>query len=291
MNYRTPLSLLLVILLLVVVGQSFYVVPQGAIGVVRRLQSIEAVGLAPGLHLKLPFLDETQDLDTGGIALDSDNVSGGYLKFTSADGMTLETSYFAVWRIRDIRRFCAATACDETEGARRLDQLVTGGLHDALLDKKFDVAMHEQARVGPSLVASLDPAAARLGVSFDRIDLTGISLPAASLDGIYAHMRSAAELQAAAVKAAANAAAARSRAATDAEQARVLGAADAEVAHIRAGGEAEAAGLYTVAARQEPDFFAFYQGLASYRRSLAGQTVWVLDPSSPFLKYLAVPAR
>lgn len=291
MNYRAPLSLMLVILLLVVVGQSFYVVPQGSVGVVRRLQSLEAVGLAPGLHLKVPFLDETLDLDTGGIALDSDNVSGAYLKFSSADGVALETSYFAVWRIRDAKRFCAVTACDEVQAARRLDQLVTGGLHDAFQGKKFDVAMHEQSRMGLALAAALDPAAATLGVSFDRIDLTGISLPAASLDGIYTRMRSAAELEAATVKAAGDAAAAHSRSATDAEQARILASADAEVARLRAGGEAEAAGLYATAAHQDPDFFAFYQGLASYRRSLAGQTIWVLDPSSPFLKYLAAPTR
>lgn len=291
MNYRTPAGLLAVILVLVLLSQSLFVVPQGSLGVTRRLQSTVALGLAPGPHFKLPFLDETLLLDAGGIVLDSDLVNGGHLKFTAAEGTTLETGYFAVWRITDTAVFCAANACDEEAAARGLNQLVTAALRDSIAGAKFGTVMAKQARFTAGMAESLNPAAARLGARFDRIDLTGVTLTPAGLEEVYTRMRSAEEAKAAELRAEGGVQAARNRAATDAERDRILAAGDAEAARTRAAGEAAAAAVYARVSREEPEFFSFWHSLTAYRRSLAGQTVWVLDPDSPFLKYLKTPPR
>lgn len=288
---RTPASLLVVVLALVLLTQTLFVVPQGAIGVTRRMQSPLRVGLAPGLHVKLPFVDTAVDLDATDIALDSENVSGGNLRFATADDVTVQTGYFAVWRITDPALFCAAAACDEEAAARQLNQVITAALRDAFLAVKFSAAQADQARFTAGFAQNLNPGLARLGLRLELVDLTGVTLSPANLEEVYTRMRSAEEAKAAEVRAEGSAAAARSHAATDAERDRILAAADGSVAHIRAAGEAEAAGIYAQAARLDPDFFSFYRGLASYRRSLTGQTVWVLDADSPFLKYLKLPPK
>jgi membrane protease subunit HflC len=291
MNYRTPAGLLAIILALALLSQSLFVVPQGNLGVVRRLQSTVAQGLTPGPHLKLPFLDEVSLLDAGGIVLDSDLVNGGHLKFTAEDGTTLDTGYFAVWRITDPAVFCSADGCDEEAAARRLNQLVTAALRDGIAAAKFGTVMAKQARFTAGMAESLNPEAARLGAHFDRIDLTGVTLPPAGLEDVYTRMRSAEEAKAAELRGEGSAQAARSRAATDAERDRILATGDAESARTRATGEAAAAAVYARASREEPEFFSFWHNLAAYRRSLAGQTVWVLDSDSPFLKYLKPPRK
>lgn|GEM_PF-5610886 len=291
MNYRLPASLLSVVVALLLVSQCFFIVPQGNWGVVHRMQSPLTVGLTPGLHVKVPFLDSVTALDAGGIALDGDTLSGGGLKFATAGGETLQASYFAVWHITDPAVFCAALACDEEAGARRLNQTVVDALVEAIKAVKADVILADQPRFTAGLAQRLNPGIARLGLRFERIDLTGVGLPPAGLDEVYTHMRSAQQARAAAVRAEGAADAARSRAATDAERERILAAADAAAARTRAAGEAEAAGVDAQASRQDPDFFSFYRGLAAYRRGLAGQTVWVLDSDSPFLKYLKAPAK
>lgn len=289
MSMRAPASLLVVVLALVLITQTLFVVPQGAIGVTRRMQSPLRVGLAPGLHVKLPFVDTAVTLDAAGIALDSENVSGGTLKFATADDVTVQTGYFAVWHITDPAMFCAASACDEEAAARQLNQVIIAALRDAFLAVKFSTAQGEQAHFTAGFAQGLNPGLARLGLRLDRVDLTGVTLSPANLEEVYTRMRSAEEAKAAEVRADGAAAAARSHASTDAERDRILATADASVAHIRAAGEAQAADIYAQAARLDPDFFSLYQGLASYRRSLAGQTVWVLDADSPFLKYLKIP--
>jgi len=291
MTYRAPLSLLLAILVLVLIAQSVFIVPQGSSGVIMRFEVPAALDLKPGAHLKLPFLDKALILDAGGITLDSDSLNGGNLKFDTAGGEVLTASYFALWRIRDTAAFCAAEACDESAAARDLNRLVFGGLREVFAGKSLDAAVAGQADLTLGLVQKLNPAVRHLGVELVDLRLNALSLPRARLEEIYAHMRSAEETRAAEVAAEGAALAAKKRAATDAERDEILAGADAVAARLRAGGEADAAAIYAQASRPDPDFFNFYQGLAAYRRSLAGKTVLVLGPDSPFLKYLKLPQK
>jgi len=291
MSYRTPLSLLSAILLLVLLAQSVFIVPQGSMGVILRFEVPVAVGLQPGAHLKLPFVDKVLLPDAGGIILDSDNLNGGYFKFMSADGETLTAGYFALWHIRDAAAFCAAVACDEGAAARELNRLIIAALRDVFAGRSRMAAIATQQDLAAGLALRLAPADARYGVDLDAVQLTAVGLPPAGMEDIYTRMRSAEEARAAQVAAEGSARAARKRAETDAERDQILAAADAAVARIRAGGEVDAAAIYAQAARPDPDFFSFYQGLAAYRRSLAGKTVLVLDPDSPLLKYLKPPRK
>jgi membrane protease subunit HflC len=291
MTYRTPLSLLAAILLLALLVQGIFIVPQGSVGVILRFGAPTKFGLGPGAHLKLPFLDKALYLDTGGITLDSDNLDGGYLRFATADGKTLETSYFGVWRIRDAAVFCAIDGCDESAAARDLNHLVIASLRDAFSGRDLAAVLSGQQSLTIDLAQRLNPTAAHFGVEFMDVRLTGVGLSAAGLEDVYARMRSVEEARAAEVQSAGAALAARKRAETGAGRDRILATADAAVARIRAGGEADAAAIYAQAARPDPDFFSFYRSLVVYRRSLAGKTILVLDADSPFLKYLKPPSH
>ena len=291
MTYRTPLSLLAAVLLLVLIAQSVFIVPQGSIGVILRLGAPTALGLRPGAHLKLPFLDKALTLDAGGITLDSDSLNGGYLKFTTADGKALETSYFGVWRIRDIGVFCAIDGCDESTAARDLNHQVIASLRDIFASRDLRAALSGQQDLTVGLAQKLNPTATHFGVEFEAVQLTGVGLSAAGLEDVYAHMRSAEQAHAAEVQAMGAALVAHKRAETDAARDQILAAADATVSRIRAGREADAAAIYAQAARPDPDFFSFYRNLLVYRRSLAGKTILVLDSDSPFLKYLKPPSH
>lgn len=291
MSYKTPLSLLLAVVLLTLLSQVFFVVPQGATGVTVRMQRPLELGLAPGVHFKLPFVDDVVTLDAGGIALDSDLLNGGRLKFQSADGRTLETGYFALWRIDDLQLFCRSVGCDEGAAAHKLNDLIVPRLHDTFAFQNSTVLLASQIRIADGLAPKLDAATARFGVHLERVQLSGINLGANASEEIYSRMRSAETARAAEVRAAGAAQAAKVRSEADVERLKLLAAADAEAKRIRAEGEARAAEISASAARQDPEFFAFFQSLAAYRRSLAGCTVMVLDQdrNNPFLKYLKTP--
>jgi membrane protease subunit HflC len=282
---------LFILLVLALLSQSVYVVPEGELGVTRRLQSLLEVGVEPGLHLKLPLVDEATDLDAGGIALDSDALNGGRLKFQTVGGETIEGGYFALWRIADVGKFCSSLGCDETAAAARLNDLIVPSLRTAVAARSLALLQSGAAPVTNGFVDHLQAGAGSYGLALEQVELTGFTLPAQDLESVYARMRTAAAGQAAETRAAGAVQAAELRAQTDAEHDRLLTTADAEARRLRATGDAQAAGIYAKAARQDPDFFSFYQGLEAYKRSLAGRTVLVLDADSPYLKYLKTPPK
>lgn len=291
MSYKAPVGLLMAVLMLALLSQSIYVVPEGSMGVLRRMQSLMAVGLAPGAHFKLPIVDEATDLDARGITLDSDAVNGGRLKFQTSDGETLEGGYFALWRIADAGKFCTSLGCDESAAAERLNGLIVPGLRAAFAARSLATVQSGAAPVTANLVDRLQPGAGDYGLELEQVEVTGFTLPTQDLESVYARMRSAAADQAAQARSAGAAEAAQVRAQADAEHERLLTTADAEARKIRADGDAQAADIYARVARQDPDFFAFYETLETYRRSFAGRTVLILDADSPFLKYLKNPPK
>jgi len=291
MTYKTPATLLFVLLVLALLSQSVYVVPEGELGVTRRLQSLLDVGVEPGLHLKLPLVDEATDLDAGGIALDSDALNGGRLKFHTLGGETIEGGYFALWHIADVGKFCSSLGCDETAAAERLNDLIVPGLRAVFAARNLTSIQSGVAPATLGLVDRLQAGAGGYGLALEQVEITGFTLPSQDLESVYARMRTAAAGQAAEARAAGAAQAAELRAQADAEHDRLLTAADAEARRLRAGGDAQAADIYAKAARQDADFFSFYQGLEAYKRSLAGRTVLVLDADSPYLKYLKTPPK
>ena len=291
MSYKTPLLLLLAVLVLTALSQSMFLVPQGSVGAVFRFQSPLKLGIAPGLHFKLPFIDDTATLDAAGIVLDSDLLNRGRLKFQSADGRTLEAGYFALWHISNVDLFCKTTGCDENAAARRLNGLIVPKLHDAFAYQNSRVLLASQEGFAEELARKLSADAARFGVQLDQVQLSGVNLSATALEDIYGRMRSAAGAKAAEVRATGAAQAGRIRAQAEAERDHLLSAADAQAKTVRTQGEARAAAISAEAARQEPEFFSYFRNLEAYRRSLAGRTTLVLDQDSPFLKYLKPAAH
>jgi membrane protease subunit HflC len=64
-----------------------------------------------------------------------------------------------------------------------------------------------------------------------------------------------------------------------------------DAAKIRGEGDAQAATIYAAAYSQDPEFFAFYRGMAAYRKSFTdGKGILVLKPDSEFLKYFNTAA-
>lgn len=285
--HRSLISLIIAVIVLILISQSVGVVIQGQSGVRMNTGQVAATGLAPGLHLQVPFLGRIVGLDSGAIILDSEQLNGGRVKLTTADGKTLEAAYLAVWRIKDAGAFCRATGCDESAGARRINDALT-----PLLQKTFGA--HKSAELlaanDPALFADLpgklDATLRSLGVTVQSVHLTQLALPSDQLDAVYARMRDAQSAQAAQVKAQGVASADQIRAQADQQKAAILAKAEVQAQTIRGQAQAEAAAIYARAYNQDPEFFRFYRSLQAYKRTIQNHnSVIVLGPDSGFLKY------
>ena len=285
--HRSLISFIIAVGLLILVSQSVGVVQQGQMGVRLRAGTVIATDLKPGLHFRLPFIGQILGLDAHWITLDSGHQNGGRLKLVSADGKTLEAGYAVVWRVSDATAFCHATGCDESSGARRINDALT-----PMLNKLF--ATHTAAELladkhdalTADLPVRLDAHLQALGVTVRAVYITALSLPREQLSTIYERMRSTQSDNAAQIRVQGTASADAIRAKADQQRALMLAQADIQAQKIRGQADADAAAIYAHAYQQDPEFFSFYLRLQAYRRTLKkNNSVIVLGPDSGFLKY------
>ncbi len=285
--HRSFISLILAIIVLLLVSQSVGVVPEGQTGVRLRFGSVVEAGLKPGLHFKLPFMEQIAGLDAQWIPLNGERENGGRMKFVTADGKTFDAGYAAVWRISDAGVFCRATDCDEGSGARRINDALT-----ALLRQLFAAHTSGELLTGSDtallrdLPGRLNAQMHALGAEVQAVRLTALTLPRDQLDAVYQRMRAQQSAQAAQIRAQGSVSADELRAKADQQQAVILAQAETRAQTIRGQAEAEATAIYARAYRQDPEFFRFYRSLEAYRRVIRkNNSIIVLGPDSGFLKY------
>jgi membrane protease subunit HflC len=280
-------SLVIALGLLIIISQSVSIVPQGQVGARLRAGDVTDTDLKPGLHFRLPFIGRIVGLDDQWITLDSDHQNGGRLKVVSADGTKLEAGYSAVWRISDAMAFCRATGCDETSGARRINDTLTPMLEKLFADHTAaELLADKDGALTKDLPAALTTQLKDLGVTVQAVYITALTWPQDQLNAIYERMRTAQSDKVAQLRAQGTADADAIRNKADQQRAAMLAQADIQAQKIRGQAQSDATAVYARASQQDPEFFDFYMRLQSYKRTIKNDnSVFVLGPDSGFLKY------
>ena len=279
MKYAIPV----VIILLALLGANgIYAVEQGHAAVLTRFGHVEATDIGPGLHFKLPFVQQVQVYDTRTILQQSE--PEGY---KTADGDPVRVGYFVRWRIADPDTWFAATAGDDMQVSQQMTPLI----RDAL---RAQIAKHGLADLlgsdGGAIDEGLRNAVSgdvrrKLGVEVLGIGVERVLPPDETLASVYKRMSAEAATQAGAVRDEGEAAAAAIRAKGDSADGEVLAAAAKQAAAVRGEGDAEAAGIYATASAQDPQFFRYWSSLETWRKTFSGGgAVVVLDKDSPFMQ-------
>lgn len=159
--------------------------------------------------------------------------------------------------------------------ARTLPDLISGG--------RKDITERVRAQTDAS-------ARKNLGIAVIDVRIKRIDLPNEVSESVYKRMR-AERLQLANELRFTGQESAETIQADADRQGQVLRAdARRDAAKVRGEGDAEAAAIYAQAYDKDPEFFAFYRSLASYRTSFEdGQGMLILKPDNEFLRYFEQP--
>lgn len=279
MKYAIPIVIIVLALFL---ANGIYVVGEGHAAVLSRLDRVEAANVGPGLHFKLPFVQDVTVYDTREI---SSQAEPGDCK--TGDGELVRVGFHVRWRVADPAAYFAATSGDELQALQQMEPVI----RDAL---RKEVAQHDLSKV---LVATNGDIGAKvrddvgdgirrkLGIEVLDVGVGRVLPPEDSLASVYKRMSSEAQVQAGTVRADGEAAAAAIRAEGDVQDQQVLAAANQAAAAVRGAGDAEAAKIYAAASARDPQFFSYWSSLETWRQSFSGGgAVVVLDKGSPLMQ-------
>jgi len=279
MKYAIPI----VIIVLVLLGANgIYVVGEGHAASLSRFGRVEASGMGPGLHFKLPFVQDVSVYDTREIISQAEP---GDCK--TRDGHAVRVGFHVRWQIADAATYFNATSGDELQALQQIEPLIRDALRSEVADNDLSALLAATsqdmgAKVRGDVGAELR---GKLGINVLGVGIGRVLPPEGALASVYKRMTTEAQAAAGSMRMQGEAEAAAIRAQGEADDEQVLAAASQAAAAIRGGGDADAAKIYAVASAKDPQFFRYWSSLDAWRNSFSGGgAVVVLDKGSPFMQ-------
>src|SRR5690554_6268734 len=282
MSNKSIFGLIVALVVLVVGWNSFFIVSQTERGLVLQFGKVVRSDVPPGLHFKLPFVQEAKLFD--GRLLTLDTTTQRYL---TLEKKALMVDSFAKWRIANVQRYYTATSGLRSIAEERLSRQLESGLRNEVARRTLhEVVAGERDQLMADITAELNESATELGIEVLDVRVKGMDLPREVNRSVFERMSSEREREAREHRAKGRELAEGIRADADRQQRVILAEAFREAEEIRGQGDAEAASIYAEAYNKDPEFYSFYRSLQAYRESFSSKSdVLVLDPSSEFFKF------
>ena len=281
---RTGVVVALLLALLVAV-KSVFAVAEGQTALLLQFGRIVRSGYEPGLHFRLPLVQQVQRFDARVQTIDS-----APERSMTSEKKDVDIDFFVKWRISDAAKFFVSAAGDEGKARTLVVPIVMDGLRSAVSTRTLqELVSGGRADVTQHLVSDANTKTAGFGIEIIDLRIKRIDLPedGSVIGSVYDRMKSERKKVASQLRAEGEEQARTIRADAD-RQAQVIKAEayrDAEKA--RGEGDAAASQIYAAAYGKDADFYAFYRSLEAYREAFSSPNgTLVLDPKSEFLHYL-----
>lgn len=273
-----------IVALAVLLGyNSAYVVHEGQSALVLQFGRIVRTGDTPGLHFKLPLIQQAILFDNRILTLEAQPE-----RYFTSEKKSVNVDFYVKWRIADNAVYYRATAGAELQAANRLSPIVKDALRFEFNARTLQELIAGGRKDITERVRKQTDNAARksLGIAVVDVRIKRIDLPDEVSESVYKRMRAERSQLANELRYTGQQAADTIQADADRQRQVIIADAERDAAKTRGEGDAQAAAIYAQAYGQDPEFFAFYRSLGAYRTSFQdGKGVLVLKPDSEFLKY------
>ena len=281
MNRGLVISAVVAVVALVLASSSLFIVNQAEQALVLRFGAHRATIKEPGLHVKLPFIEDVVRYDLRLLGLDPPDE-----QIILGDQKRIVVDTFTRYRISDPLKFYQSVRT-ETLARAQLAQIVSSAMRRVMGQVMLpSILSDERAKIMQQIQQEVaERADNELGIQVVDVRLRRADLPEETSQSIYDRMKSERERQATAARAQGYEWGQQIRARADRERTVILAEAQRQAQIERGEGDAEANRIFADAFGRDPQFFALYRSLQAYRTALGdGSTTMVLSPDNEFLK-------
>jgi membrane protease subunit HflC len=284
MSGRTVTVALLAAIALFIASNSLFVVKETERAVLLRFGEVVEPNIQPGLHVKIPFVNNVRKFDARVLTVDSTPE-----RFFTQEQKALIVDSYAKYRVDDTAKFYTATNGEESRASGLLSQRINDGLRNQVAIRTIqEVVSGERDELMRIITSQLDEVArTELGVEIVDVRVKQIDLPPDVSESVYRRMNAEREKEAREHRSQGQELAEGIRAAADREVTVIEANAYRDAQRIRGAGDAEATRIYADAFGQDPEFYAFTRSLRAYRDAFQSDgDIMLLQPDSEFFRYL-----
>ncbi|MSO72019.1 MAG: protease modulator HflC [Rhodospirillaceae bacterium] len=280
MTPRIVAGFVIVVGALLLASGALFTVHQTQQALVLQFGEPKSVIAVPGLHFKLPFIQDVYYYDSRVLDLDPQGQD-----MSLVDQRRINVDSFARYRIVDPLKFYQ-TVLTETAFRDRFGNILNGSVRDAfgrtdladVLGSKRQEVMHE-------ITQAVSRRAEEFGIKVIEVRIGRTELTADTTQATYNRMRSDRMAEAADFRGRGQEQKSRIEADADRERTIIIAEAQKESQTLLGTGEAESRRILNAAQGKDAEFYTFFRAMEAYRGAFGEGTTMVLSPNAEFFKY------
>jgi membrane protease subunit HflC len=276
------IAVLLVLIAVVVVRETFYVVDETNQAIVTQVGQYIRTDQQPGLYMKVPFYHSITHFDRRILVTDTPPA-----EYLTLDKKRIVIDPITRWRISDPFTFYV-TVRDEPGARARLDDIVLSAMREEIAQTNFvDVVDKRREIVEDSTYRRAFERGKDFGLEVIDVRSRRTDLPAEVQASVFARMVAERAQVSQRYRSEGAEESAKIRADADKERTILLARAYETAQTLNGEGDALAAGIYAGAFGQDPEFYSFVRSLEAYEKFVNPGTTIVLSSDSDLMRYLS----
>lgn len=278
------ISLLLVI---VVAGllllSSVFTVNERELAMKFRLGEIVKTDYKPGLHFKLPFVNNVRKFDKRILTLDARPAL-----YLTKEKKNVNVDFFVKWRIKDVATYYKSmSGGNERTAMERIYTIINDGLRDEFSKRTIqELLSGERREIMDTTTKVSNEHVKKFGIEVVDVRIKRIDYSEDISESVYNRMVAERTRVAKDYRSRGAEAAEKIRADADRKVTVLKAEAYSKSQNIRGTGDARASDIYAKAYNRNPEFYSFYRSLDAYRSTFNNESdMLVLEPDSEFFRY------
>ena len=236
----------------------------------------------PGLHFKVPFINNVQKFDARIQTMDAAPES-----YLTKEKKNLVVDSFVKWRISNAADYYTTLGGLKANAENRLAQRVNDALRQEFGKRSVpQVISGDRVEIMDLVRETTDQETKSLGIEVVDVRLKRVDLDTTISIGVYQRMEAERSRVAKDLRARGAEAAEKIRADADRQRAIILAEARRQAQQTKGEGDAKATAIYADAFTRDSEFYRMYRSLNAYRATFnSPDNLLVIEPKSEFFRY------
>ena len=240
----------------------------------------------PGLHFKMPFVNNVRKFDNRILTIDQKPE-----RFLTKEKKDLIVDSYVKWRIVDVVQYYKTTQGDELTAGRLLYENINNGLRDEFGKRSIqEIVSGDRTQIMKLMTEQASKHAATLGIEVVDVRVKKVDYPERVSNSVYQRMRAEREREARDFRSKGHEASERIQADADRQSSILLAEAYRDSEIVRGEGDARATEIYAGAFNKDREFYKFSRSLTAYQKTFSNPgDVILLEPDSEYFRYFKDP--
>jgi membrane protease subunit HflC len=260
----------------------FFVVDQTQQAVVLQFGESVRIEKDPGLHVKVPFIQNAMYFDNRLL-----NVVADEKELIAKDQKRVIISAYAKYRITDPLKFYQTVKTVKGLEAR-LNNILDSSLRQVIGDEPLAILLtNARSAIMERIQHIVNKESLKFGIDVVDARILRADLPNENSSAVYKRMQSDREKEAKEFRAQGEEEAQIIQSTSEKEKTIILAKAYKTAQTLKGEGDGTASKIYSDAFRADPEFYNFYRSLEAYRKSFNNKdnTSIILSPKGEFLRF------